>query len=199
MGVWWKVLSLTIGPFSLGLKTREVRNIVKLRWKLPSNCTKFHPKLCTKNRKSECDFSIVRNFARCFVMRTHTAGKSWFYSRDFRIGNGWSSKLGMRSSSRNFVIFFVGANIASFWSNEDTQCETSRVNFHVAIFCNENGPYEIVIQNHWHLACTYFSSSDDYNWVVSVQVFCVLLCTLTLVLCVLLCTLTLEKTFKVGC
>ena len=105
MGVWWKVLSRTIGPFSLGLKTREVRNIVKLRWKLPSNCTKFHPKLCTKNRKSECDFSIVRNFARCFVMRTHTAGKSWFYSRDFRIGNGWSSKLGMRSSSRNFVIF----------------------------------------------------------------------------------------------
>ena len=33
----------------------------------------------------------------------------------------------MRSSSRNFVIFFVGANIASFQSNEDTQCETSRV------------------------------------------------------------------------
>ena len=106
--------------------------LAKLGWKLPSNCTKFHPKL----RKSECDFS---NFARCFVMRMHTAEKLWFYSRDFRIrssfsarlnvraavsefciqysctyytayicscaGNGWTSKLDMRSSSRNFTIF----------------------------------------------------------------------------------------------
>ena len=124
----------TIGPFSLGLKTRKVRKITKLGWKLPSNCTTFHPKLRTKNRKSECDFSnFVRNFARCFVMRTHTAEISLFYSRDFRIcsssstrhlnvraavsefriqysctyytGNGWTSKPGMRSSSRNFAIF----------------------------------------------------------------------------------------------
>ena len=36
-------------------------------------------------------------------------------------------KLGMRSSSRNFTIFFIRANIASFRSNEDTQCETSQV------------------------------------------------------------------------
>ena len=131
--------------------------LAKLGWKLPSNCTQFHPKL----RKSECDFS---NFARCFVMRTHTAEKLWFYSHDFRIrssfsarlnvraavsefciqysctyytayicicaGNGWTGKLGMRSSSRNY---------ASFRSNEDTQCEISRV-FMSQFFCNENGP-----------------------------------------------------------
>ena len=103
----------TVGPFSLGLETREVR--VKVAYQLPNS-----------TRKSECDFSnFARNFARCFVMRTHTAEKSWFYSRDFRIrsslsatinpasgrfgvsyaGNGWTSKLGMRSSSRNFAIF----------------------------------------------------------------------------------------------
>ena len=110
--------------------------LTKLGWKLPSNCTKFHPKLRTKNRKSECDFSnFVWNFARCFVMSTHATKKLWFYSRDFRIcssfsarqlnvraavsefriqysctvyvlyWNGWTSKLGMRSSSRNFTIF----------------------------------------------------------------------------------------------
>ena len=73
------------GPFSLGLKNREVRKIAKLGWKLPSNCTKFHPKLRTKNRKSECDFSnFAWNFTGYFVMRTHTAEKSRFYSRDLR-------------------------------------------------------------------------------------------------------------------
>ena len=35
--------------------------------------------------------------------------------------------------------FFIGANIASFWSNEDTQCEISRV-FMSRFVCNENGP-----------------------------------------------------------
>ena len=80
--------------------------LAKLGWKLPSNCTKFHPKLRTKNRKSECDFSnFARNFARCFVMRTHTAEKSRFYSHDFRIRSSFSTwQLNVRAAVSEFCI-----------------------------------------------------------------------------------------------
>ena len=74
--------------------------------KLPSNCTKFHPKLCKKYLKSECDFSnFAQNFARCFVMRTHTVEKSQFYSRDFRIRSSFSAQqLNVRAAVSEFRI-----------------------------------------------------------------------------------------------
>ena len=146
--------------------------LAKLGWKLPSNYTKFHPKLCTKNHKSECDFSnFARNFARWFVMRTHTAEKSRIYSHDFRIrssfsawqlnvraavsefyiqysctyllyicictGKGWTSKLDMRSSSRNFTIFSSELTSRVF----EVMRPCSVKHFHVTIFWNENSPH----------------------------------------------------------
>ena len=54
-----------LGPFTLGVKHRNIRKFVKLWWILPSNCIKFHPKLCKKNGKPECDlFNFEWNFAR---------------------------------------------------------------------------------------------------------------------------------------
>ena len=109
----------TIVPFSLGLKTYEVRKITKLGWKLPSNCTKFHAQ---KNRKSECDFSnFARNFARCFVMRTHTAEQSRFYSRDFRIRSSFSARQLKRASGRTAVLYVTIPSMShrsftSLWS-----------------------------------------------------------------------------------
>ena len=80
--------------------------LAKLGWKLPSNCTKFHPKLCTKNRKSECDFSkFAQDFARCFVMRVQAAV---FYSRDFRIRSSCSAwQLNVRVVVSEFCMYTV--------------------------------------------------------------------------------------------
>ena len=49
-----------------------------------------------------------------------TSLRSHFARTEFA-GNGWTSNLGMRSSSRNIAILSSEANIASLRSNEDTQ------------------------------------------------------------------------------
>ena len=79
----------SIGPFSLGLKTREVR----------ASCLATVPN--STHEKSQVRVWTSQNFAKLrkrFVMRTHTAEKLWFYSRDFRIRSSFSARqLNVRS------------------------------------------------------------------------------------------------------
>ena len=116
-------------------------NIAKLRWQLPSNCTKSHPKLCKQNRKPECDFS---NF---WAKLCKEFCKENANSRNFVI----LLMLGMVEQVNRacavlpeiITIILTGANITISHDRNILQWEQQGWNitiFYVAIFCNENGP-----------------------------------------------------------
>ena len=98
------------------------------------SCLATVPELCKKNHKSGCAKLHMKLHMFCYENAHSRKMYDFTLIQDLHLrsscsaGNGRSSMLGMHSLSRKLIkIFCSGANILTFWSNEDTHRKTSQV------------------------------------------------------------------------